>query len=1524
LVHFQSSILGERGSNLPSIAEPVDSRTLGPSPGTLRTSAEFSEPQRLPSVSEHDGRILIYIADSNTAWTVGWSTDPEEIKAALRTFKGVDKVHRQFYHLSVKEMARFILTIFDTSEHAAIKKLIAQVVAACKICQKQQRLAPKPVGQSKGLWAQNVNDLVCADTFFFENVAIMHFLDLFAGWSLLWTSDELGPDPTPQLVEDVFYLWLSIFGGAMRVFFSDQGGEFMADSLGELFRAHSVRVLHSPSQSPFTNPVERHNGVAKVYLKKLRSVHPNAPLRHLLQETQAAKNLTTRKFGFSAQFLAFAHPTVDARTLAAGLDDLYVPPDSVSAQVQERLALRASAQSMVTEVATLKQLQVALTKGMQGTVTGPLEPGQKVDFWVIPSNLVKGHWIGPCTIIGPGGSATGSSAKVWVIKRPNGTLTEAHRHRLRVINPLDHIQVPALEDAPAVEAPVEAPPLADAPAGEPPAPEVLPLADAPAQVQAPADSAGGEPPPAEPVRDVDDTLLKQWLLGQANSGGVSNDWTEPSQELREFVTTTYGEQFPPLLRVAYSKYPARLRKLPRDLRPEDCGERLSLVWDEKQQLKHCRWDYIPTVTSAQIGARISTGETGSDASRFLHSWTLLFGSVGNPLVAFGAPPSDSWVETATAWTRLILLPRVAMFTPMGTKNGPPKGSLTKQRITIANLADGTSQRIEDEWTTKNAHRGLPLPWTGSVVFPKKRPPPDSDEDEPQAAPPAADPSPGPGGSPTSEEPTASSGESPLEPIVPHSAGPAETAEPAEPAEAVAPAPGDTPVAPDELSPATAMPECFDIATPPASPGPEGDAPSPEAELPAEEPAREQDNLETMAARAAAIPGRTTRSGLSFDHRGPRFDPSAHLAVGPPEEYSLGSLYHAFFTQPIHTPAPEWLDSSTLLRTEDAAALVSDHRMPIFDVASSSFTVHSDPSPEFPVSAFLANGVSETPPKAPRNKEIPKSVAIKSPAFLRAMESEIDDLLANGASFGVPPSSTWVFSTRWVFTWKPPPDDKAKARLVARGYEEKWLQDEDGESPVTDSPTLQRETFRLICFAAAQFGWTLQTWDIRTAFQQADTRYDPEASANEHIWFKFPHPFPAKYGVQRGMALRVAANHTHYGLASAPRRFYFFLRGVMQEHGFEVGRYDECLFILLDPETGKLRGLCGWHVDDGLLAGDGYFWSCMETVAKRVKFGKRLKPPLVFCGVRISSCPDGSFELDQEEAIAAIPEAPVESKRSDSDPLTPPEVTNLRGCLGSVLYITGNTRPFEAYAVSHLSAFTTEAKVTHLRQINQVIRHLKATKSFRLRYVKIDGPLVCFTFSDSNFKKERDSGSQTGSVTIIGTAPMFDGWILFNLLRWSSRRTRRVVHSTLAAETLAATFSLDMNEGTRGRLLELSIDCDGVLLVDCRSLFDHVYSMTGKVDEVLVPDYFQLRESCLPFRHAHSPDYDGHAIELWWVPTHVQFADNLTKIRTPSSDAFFQALTQNQFQLLEFERPRKAHQNLHCLWTALVSAFDSRA
>ena len=207
----------------------------------------------------------------------------------------------------------------------------------------------------------------------------------------------------------------------------------------------------------------------------------------------------------------------------------------------------------------------------------------------------------------------------------------------------------------------------------------------------------------------------------------------------------------------------------------------------------------------------------------------------------------------------------------------------------------------------------------------------------------------------------------------------------------------------------------------------------------------------------------------------------------------------------------------------------------------------------------------------------------------------------------------------------------------------------------------------------------------------------------------------------------------------------------------------------------------------------------------------------------------------------------------------------------------------------------------------------------------------YTFHDSSFKSERESGSQMGILTFLGPQIMeTTGQITgVSLIRWASKRARRVCHSTLAAETLAATGALDSQSGMGFRLAEVGYFPKSVLLTDCRSLFDHVYAMTGATAEILIPDIHELREACMPWRSALSEDYDEPPVELWWCDTVRQLADNLTKLVTPSVADFFRVVQNGvisfgpQHSTKTFERPRPT-QRSHSFWGSFrdfLIAFD---
>ena len=158
----------------------------------------------------------------------------------------------------------------------------------------------------------------------------------------------------------------------------------------------------------------------------------------------------------------------------------------------------------------------------------------------------------------------------------------------------------------------------------------------------------------------------------------------------------------------------------------------------------------------------------------------------------------------------------------------------------------------------------------------------------------------------------------------------------------------------------------------------------------------------------------------------------------------------------------------------------------------------------------------------------------------------------------------------------------------------------------------------------------------------------------------------------------------------------------------------------------------------------------------------------------------------------------------------------------------------------------------------------------------------------------------------------NGYANVEVLRFQSKRAKLIAHSTLTTETLAARKGLDRNCCTRLRILEFGFDLDGVLITDCQSLFDGMYSLTSKISEVLVPDFFALRESAMPWRCVYSNDFNGLPTGLWWISADLQLADNFTKLKTPGLNVLIYLLQTGVLHLSRYERPRRAQRPLRVM------------
>ena len=80
------------------------------------------------------------------------------------------------------------------------------------------------------------------------------------------------------------------------------------------------------------------------------------------------------------------------------------------------------------------------------------------------------------------------------------------------------------------------------------------------------------------------------------------------------------------------------------------------------------------------------------------------------------PTSDYWIREGNMWKRVHIQPRMDLYIPQQTDDGPDVTRLTQQRRTLIRPIDGTrGHAVEDDWTTKR-QATFDKEWTGSTNF----------------------------------------------------------------------------------------------------------------------------------------------------------------------------------------------------------------------------------------------------------------------------------------------------------------------------------------------------------------------------------------------------------------------------------------------------------------------------------------------------------------------------------------------------------------------------------------------------------------------------------------------------------------------------------------------------------------------------------------------------------------------------------------------------------------------------------------
>jgi hypothetical protein len=398
-------------------------------------------------------------------------------------------------------------------------------------------------------------------------------------------------------------------------------------------------------------------------------------------------------------------------------------------------------------------------------------------------------------------------------------------------------------------------------------------------------------------------------------------------------------------------------------------------------------------------------------------------------------------------------------------------------------------------------------------------------------------------------------------------------------------------------------------------------------------------------------------------------------------------------------------------------------------------------------------------------------AMKKKEWLDAMNEEYQSIIKNDVWDVVPrPKDKLVVSSKWIFKTKHSADgsiEKYKARFVARGFSQK----EGIDYEETFAPVARYTSNRTILALAAKMKWKLHQMDVKTAFLNGNIE--------EEVYIEQPKGFEVEDNKSHVCRLKKEL----YGLKQAPRAWYGRIDSFLMSLGFTKSKADSNLYYKIMNDEPMILLL---YVDDLFLTGeDKPIVECKKRLATKFEM-KDLGKMHYFLGLEVWQFPDEIF-LSQGKYIVeilkrfgmleckAMTTLVVTNLKLLSDASSEKvDVTMYRQIIGSLMYLT-NTRPYICFAVNTLSQYMVEPKNVHLIAAKHVMRNLKGTLDYGIRYAS-NSEFRLYGYTDSDWVgSAKDKKSTSGCCFCLGSG----------MISWLSRNQHCVALSTAEAEYVAA-------------------------------------------------------------------------------------------------------------------------------------------
>jgi len=402
---------------------------------------------------------------------------------------------------------------------------------------------------------------------------------------------------------------------------------------------------------------------------------------------------------------------------------------------------------------------------------------------------------------------------------------------------------------------------------------------------------------------------------------------------------------------------------------------------------------------------------------------------------------------------------------------------------------------------------------------------------------------------------------------------------------------------------------------------------------------------------------------------------------------------------------------------------------------------------------------------------------ESHLWREAIASEMDSLRKNQTWVLVPRSEAHnLLSSKWVFKRKETITDsgahslKHKARLVTRGFQQKYGVDYEE----TYAPVVKFCTLRMLFAMVVHHQLHCDQMDVKTAFLYGELEQD--------IYMEQPEGFVDPKRPGHVCKLQKAL----YGLKQAPRQWHAKIDAfLIDELHFQSSPYDPCLYVQYQKGSMVIIAL---YVDDLVLAcSDRQLLDWLkEEFCKRFEM-KDCGEVRVCLGLEIvRDTSKVTLHLSQQRYVDKVLER---FDMTDAKPVVTPMHTQIsaadiegelvdstlyRSAVGSLMYLAVGTRPDIAFAVGRLAQHVEKPTKSLWVAVKRVLRYIAGTRSVGILY-QGSISLTPIAYSDSDW-----GGCTLNRKSTSGYVFLMAG----GAVSWKSKKQGCVAQSSSEAEYMA--------------------------------------------------------------------------------------------------------------------------------------------